>query len=85
MKNFKYIIKDPEGIHARPATTIVQATKKFTSKIQLKKDGDTVDAKRMFGIMSLGAKKGEEIEFIFDGEDEENACEKVKAIVEENL
>ena len=39
MKEFKYVITDPEGIHARPAGELVKATKEFQSAITLTKDG----------------------------------------------
>ena len=39
MKEFKYTITDPEGIHARPAGELVKAAKQFTSTIKLTKDG----------------------------------------------
>ena len=39
MKEFKYTITDPEGIHARPAGELVKAAKQFTSTIKLAKDG----------------------------------------------
>jgi len=85
MQSFKYTIKDPEGIHARPATVIVQAGKKFACQIKLRKGNTTVDAKRMFGILSLGAKQGEEVEFTFDGPDEKEASDKIIDLVKENF
>ena len=42
MKEFKYTITDPEGIHARPAGELVKAAKQFTSTIKLAKDGKEV-------------------------------------------
>ena len=38
MKEFKYTITDPEGIHARPAGELVKAAKQFTSTIKLAKE-----------------------------------------------
>ena len=73
MKEFKYVITDPEGIHARPAGELVKATKEFQSAITLTKDGKTGDCKRIFGIMGLAVKAGNEITLTFDGEDEEAA------------
>ena len=35
MKKFDYVITDELGIHARPATNIVNAAKQFTSKIEV--------------------------------------------------
>ena len=49
MKEFKYTITDPEGIHARPAGELVKAAKQFTSTIKLAKDGKSGDCKKIFG------------------------------------
>ena len=39
MKEFKYVIKDEQGIHARPAGILVKAIAKKTSDIKIKKAG----------------------------------------------
>jgi phosphocarrier protein len=85
MKEFKYVITDTEGIHARPAGELVKLTKSFSSNIKLTKDGRTVDAKKLIAIMSLGAKKGMEVDFTFEGDDEDAACEAVSKFMTENL
>ena len=85
MKEFTYTITDPEGIHARPAGELVKVAKEFTSKITLSKDGKAGDCKKIFSIMGLGVKKGNEVVLTFDGEDEEAACDKVTAFIKENL
>ena len=61
MKEFKYTITDPEGIHARPAGELVKAAKQFTSTIKLAKDGKSGDCKKIFGIMGLAVKNGQEV------------------------
>lgn len=86
MLSFEYVIKDPVGIHARPAGLVVSVCKEFTSKITIEKEGkNPVDAKRLFGIMGLGVKNGEKIKMTFDGEDEAKALEKVKEVLTSNL
>lgn len=85
MKEFKYVITDPQGIHARPAGELVKAAKAFTSSITITKDGKTGDCKKIFGIMGLGIKKGSEVVITFDGEDEEAAYEAVSRLMQENL
>lgn len=90
MKEFKYVITDPEGIHARPAGELVKAAKEFQSVITLTKDGKTGDCKtgdckRIFGIMGLAVKAGNEITLTFDGEDEEAAYAAVTEFVKANL
>lgn len=85
MKEFKYVITDPEGIHARPAGELVKAAKDFTCSVTLTKDGKTGDCKRIFGIMGLAVKAGNEITLTFDGADEDDAYEAVTAFVKNNL
>ncbi|MGN1147611.1 MAG: HPr family phosphocarrier protein [Lachnospiraceae bacterium] len=85
MKTFQYIITDPEGIHARPAGELVKALKDFTSAITITKDGKSADAKRIFGIMSLAAKQGQEITITADGEDEDTAIKAIEEFLKANL
>lgn len=85
MKEFKYTITDPEGIHARPAGKLVKAAKQFTSTIKLAKDGKSGDCKKIFGIMGLAVKNGQEVTLTFEGEDEEAAYEAVSQFMKENM
>ncbi|MFG6329027.1 MAG: HPr family phosphocarrier protein [Lachnospiraceae bacterium] len=85
MKEFTYTITDPEGIHARPAGELVKAAKEFSCKITLTKDGRSGDCKKIFGIMGLAVKSGNEVVMNFDGEDEDAAYEKISAFMKENL
>jgi len=85
MKQFKYIIQDQQGIHARPAGLLVKAAGEFKSKITISKDGKEADAKRIFGVMGLGAKKDNEIIITADGEDEDQAIATLEKFLKENL
>lgn len=85
MKEFTYTITDPEGIHARPAGELVKIVKGFSSEIKISKDGKAVDCKKIFGVMGLGVKQGQEVVFTFAGEDEETACQTVRDFVKANL
>ncbi len=85
MKEFKYVIKDAEGIHARPAGELVKAAKEFTCSITITKDGKSGDCRKIFGLMGLGVKQGNEVIFTFDGADEEAAYEAVSRFVQEKL
>lgn len=85
MKEFKYVITDSEGIHARPAGELVKVAKEFNCAVTLTKDGRTGDCKRIFGIMGLAVKAGNEITLTFDGEDEEAAYTAVTEFVKANL
>ena len=85
MKEFKYVITDAEGIHARPAGELVKLAKEFTSSVTISKDGKSGDCKKIFTIMGLGIKGGMEVVLKFDGEDEDAAYEKISAFMKENL
>lgn len=85
MKEFTYVISDPQGIHARPAGLLVKECAKFTSKITLKKGDKQGDAKRIFAVMGLAAKAGEELVVTIEGEDEEAAASAIEAFLKENL
>jgi phosphocarrier protein HPr len=85
MKEFKYVITDKEGIHARPAGALVKAAASFPCSVTIAKDGKEVDAKRIFGVMGLGVKCGEEITVCTDGENEEAASAAIEAFLKANL
>ena len=85
MKTFTYIIKDKEGIHARPAGIIVAEAKKYSSSISITNKGKKADLKRIFGVMGLCVKSNEEVLIEIDGSDEELAYTKLKELFEVNL
>ncbi len=85
MKTFEYTITDPQGIHARPAGILVKEAAKFAGKVMIEKGGKEVDAKRIMGVMSLGAKTGETVTVKVEGEGEEQAAQDLEAFFKENL
>lgn len=85
MKEIRHQIKDPQGIHARPAAALVKKVSEFSSKIMIKKKDKEIDAKRILGVMSLAAKAGEELIFRIEGEDEERAMEVLRDFLKETL
>jgi phosphocarrier protein len=85
MKQFKYVIKDEQGIHARPAGLLVKKANEFASKVTISKDGKDADAKRIFGIMGLAAKSGHEITITCEGDDEAAAATALETFLKENL
>lgn len=85
MKSFTYIIQDKEGIHARPAGIVVAEAKKFASTVQIENKGKKADLKRIFGVMSLCVKNGEEVKIYVDGADEDQAALALEKVFKENL
>lgn len=85
MKTFNYVIKDELGIHARPAGLLVKEAAKFQSAVKIAKDGKEADAKRIFGVMGLGVKCGQEVTVSADGADEAEAITALEAFFNANL
>ena len=77
MKEFSYIIKDKLGIHARPAGLLVKEAGKYNSSITIMTKGKRADAKKIFSVMSLSAKMGDELKVSVFGSDE-NLAEKLR-------
>lgn len=65
------------GLQARPAALFVQEANRFTSDIFLEKDGKKVNAKSIMGLMSLAVSAGASVNLIADGNDEEEALQKL--------
>ena len=85
MKEFKYVITDAQGIHARPASGLVKELKGVTSVVKLTKEGKTVEAKKLMAVMSLGIKCGQEVTVTVEGEDEDAVAEKLENFFKTNL
>ena len=58
MKEFKYVVQDELGLHARPAGLLVKEAAKFKSAITLDSGVKKADAKRIMAVMSMGVKQG---------------------------
>jgi phosphocarrier protein len=61
------------GIHARPATLLVQTASKFTSEINLDYKGKSVNLKSIMGVMSLGVGQGSDVTISAEGGDADEA------------
>ena len=85
MKEFSYVIQDNEGIHARPAGLLVKEAQKYAADIKIRKGTKQADAKRLFSVMSLATKKGEQVTVQIEGPDEENSIQSLQAFFRENL
>ncbi|WP_461240961.1 phosphocarrier protein HPr [Paucilactobacillus sp. N302-9] len=69
------------GIHARPATILVQTASKFSSDITLQYQDKSVNLKSIMGVMSLGVGQHADVTITADGSDEKEAI----AAIEETM
>ncbi|TLS38721.1 phosphocarrier protein HPr [Pseudalkalibacillus caeni] len=70
------------GLHARPASMLVQAASKFTSEINLEYKDKTVNLKSIMGVMSLGIPSGSDVKVTAQGDDEEEAISSIAETME---
>lgn len=85
LKEFVYKIKDEVGIHARPAGQLVKMATEFKSDITISVGEKSADAKKIFSVMTLGAKQNDEVKVVISGEDEGLAEGRLRVFFEENL
>ncbi|MDF2700248.1 MAG: Phosphocarrier protein of system [Haloplasmataceae bacterium] len=77
----KFTVSDEAGLHARPATVLVNAASKFSSELFLEYTGRKVNLKSIMGVMSLGIRQGAQITIIAEGEDEEQAIQAIEQVL----
>lgn len=77
MEKREFHIVAETGIHARPATLLVQAASKFNSDINLEYNGKPVNLKSIMGVMSLGVGQGADVTITADGDDAKEAIEAI--------
>lgn len=77
----KLIVKNKQGLHARPAALFVQIANKFDSRITVKREQEEVNGKSIMGILMLGAEKDSEILIEVEGPDAEEAIIELEKIV----
>jgi phosphocarrier protein HPr len=76
------VVKNRAGIHARPAALIVQTAARFSSQIEFSTEHETINAKSIMGIITLGAGYQTTIRISAQGEDEEEAVENLTQLFE---
>lgn len=77
----KIIVKNKQGLHARPAALFVQIANKFDAQITVRRDKERVNGKSIMGILMLGAEKGSEIIIEAEGEDASVAILELEKII----
>ncbi len=75
-------ICNARGLHARASAKFVKLASTFESEIQVTRDGQTVDARSIMGLLMLGAGIGSDIEINAEGPDAADAISQLKDLVE---
>ena len=85
MLSWKITIKNPSGLHLRPAGVLSQTAMKFKSDIIIEYGEKKIVAKSVLNVMAAGIKSGTEVTLVVDGEDEEEAMKTLVEAIESGL
>ncbi len=77
----KLIIRNKQGLHARPAATFVQIANKYESEVIIRKGNQEVNGKSIMGIMMLAAGKGTSIHLKLNGPDAKEALIELERLI----
>ncbi len=85
MVSQKVVIKNPTGLHLRPAGILCKSAMDFKSLITFQFKDTTANAKSVLSVLGACVKSGDEIELICDGPDEKEALASLVGIIESGL
>ena len=88
MTSIRLVVRNPSGLHARPAALFVRTAGQFGSKVTVANpaaDKGPVDAKSILSVLTLGVSSGAEIEVSAEGDDAEAALAAIREAVESGL
>ncbi|MDE6313204.1 MAG: HPr family phosphocarrier protein [Lachnospiraceae bacterium] len=85
MVSQKVVIKNPTGLHLRPAGVLCKEAMKYKSVTSFTFRETTANAKSVLSVLGACVKSGDEIEFVCQGEDEEEALRGLVEAVESGL
>ena len=80
MKEKLITVSNKMGLHARPASSLVQIATRFAAEIKIYKDDYEVNAKSILGVMTLAAAHGTVLRFTADGDDAEQALSAIEKL-----
>ena len=73
-----FVVTSEHGLHARPATVLVQAAMAFQARIMVSCNRATADAKSLLALLMLGATKGTKLTITADGIDAADALHAIQ-------
>lgn len=81
----KVRIKNPTGLHLRPAGLLCKEAMKFKSSITFEFDGSSSNAKSVLSVLGACVKYNDEIVLCCEGEDEEEALRSLERLIDDGL
>jgi phosphotransferase system HPr (HPr) family protein len=82
-------VRNPSGLHARPAATFVKAAAGFASDVRVtnltRNPDKTGSAKSVLGVLGLAVVQGHTIRIVAEGEDADQAVRTLVEMVQSGL
>jgi phosphocarrier protein len=85
MKEFQYTLKDPNGLHARPAGLLVKKAQALSDKITLISGQKEADLKKLLAVMGLGVRGGDTVTVRVEGQTEETSARLLREAFEKTV
>lgn len=85
MVNKKVTVKNPTGLHLRPAGILCNEAMKYQSQVTFSYDGGMANAKSVLSVLGACVKCGDEIEIMCEGADEQEALDNLVAAINGGL
>ncbi|MBP3399263.1 MAG: HPr family phosphocarrier protein [Erysipelotrichaceae bacterium] len=85
MKEIKYVVTNPLGVHARPCALLAQCCVNYKSEILVKSNESTADGRNVLSLLALQIKCGDVMHITIDGFDEEEAYTSVLSVIEKEF
>jgi phosphocarrier protein len=77
----EFVIHNSKGLHARPATKLVQIANTFPCNLTIEYKGKKTDLKSIMSVLSLRIQAGDIITIIVDGENEQDCLKRLEQII----
>ncbi|WP_413204243.1 phosphoenolpyruvate--protein phosphotransferase [Rhodospirillum sp. A1_3_36] len=79
--SFTWQVDYPSGLHARPASSWVEAARLAQGRVQVRHGNETADAKALVALLGLGLRVGNDITISADGPDAQSALDHMRSVI----
>lgn len=85
MKEIKYVVSNPLGVHARPCALLAQCCVNYKSEILVHSNENFAEGRNVLALLALQIKYGDTMRITIEGIDEEEAYENVLRVIEKEF
>jgi len=75
------IVKNPQGLHARPAALFVQIVSKYNSAVTITCGGEKINGRSIMGLLTLGLQRGTRVVVDINGDDAEDVMSELQKLL----